>query len=73
MIDHRFHYTKHQINKNFIFLTICNLTENKRIKELVHAFCKAFSSDENVKLLIAGDGPERKKICTIICKQHREK
>lgn len=72
MLDPRFQYTKRTIKEKFVFSTVCNLNERKRVKELVHAFCKAFGPNDNVELLIGGDGPEKMKIVDYIHQNHRK-
>ncbi len=66
MIDEGFNYCKHTVNDKFIFCTVCNLNERKRVKLLVKAFCKAFSKNDKVQLIIGGDGPEKKNIVDVI-------
>jgi len=71
MIDPSFEYVPHNLSDDFIFSTVCNLNERKRVKELVEAFCKAFTKKENVKLIIGGDGPEKDRIQECIRKNDR--
>lgn len=42
----------------FTFIAVARLKRKKGIHVLVEAFCKEFSSEENVRLEIAGNGPE---------------
>ena len=72
MIDHRFQYVNRNATEEFVFCSVCNLNERKRVKELVDAFCNAFDEKERVKLLIGGDGPEKRKITESIQRNHRE-
>ena len=43
----------------FVFLTVCYLTHKKGIDLLLRAFAVAFNNNENVKLIVSGDGEER--------------
>lgn len=45
-------------NKKFTFLSLCYLKSNKGVDILINAFSKYFRN-EDVELVIAGDGPER--------------
>ncbi|MGG7142778.1 glycosyltransferase [Clostridium nigeriense] len=49
--------TKNTCDK-FTFLSLCYLKKNKGVDILIKAFSKYFN-DENVELIVAGDGPER--------------
>lgn len=42
--------------KEFTFLSVCFLTENKRIDLLIKAFAKLVVNNENIRLEIGGDG-----------------
>lgn len=48
---------KNTYNK-FTFLSLCYLKKNKGVDILIKAFSKYFNN-ENVELIVAGDGPER--------------
>ena len=72
MIDSRFKYSRHGLNDKFVFVSVCILTARKRVKELVKAFCKAYDENDDVELIIGGDGPEREKIAAIIKENKRE-
>lgn len=73
MLDPRFKYVKHPIiNDRFVFSTVCNLNERKRVKELVIAFSEAFDRTAKVNLIIGGDGPEYKRIADYIKANRRE-
>lgn len=63
---------KQKTNATFLFVTVCNLTENKRVGLLVDAFCQAFSSTDDVRLSIIGEGPERKAIRDAISNNERK-
>lgn len=54
---------KNKINNSydFTFLSLCYLKKNKGIDILIKAFSKFFK-EKNVKLIIAGDGPERSEL-----------
>lgn len=72
MLDPSFQYVERTSKEKFVFSTVCNLNERKRVKDLVCAFCKAFDPKDNVELLIGGDGPEKMKIIDCIRQNHRE-
>lgn len=48
--------------RHFTFLCIGSLTPNKGIDLLINSFSKVFSGDPSVRLIIGGDGPERRKL-----------
>lgn len=52
---------KAHINKkgDFVFITVCRLTAVKNITSLIQAFAKLQPDNENIKLHIVGDGPDR--------------
>jgi glycosyltransferase involved in cell wall biosynthesis len=50
----------------FIFFTLGNLIERKRIDIAIKAFCRAFDDDRTVYLYIGGKGPEKKKLRALI-------
>lgn len=72
MLDTCFKYVNRELGESFVFSTVCNLNERKRVKELVNAFCKAFDRKSKVKLVIGGDGPEYKKIADYVKTNNRE-
>ena len=72
MIDPIFQYHSHDHNERFVFCAVCNLNARKRVKELVNAFCKAFNVNDNVDLVIGGDGPEKNSISDSIKHNNRE-
>ena len=49
---------KKNSNDKFTFLSLCYLKNNKGVDILIKAFSKYFK-EENVELIVAGDGPER--------------
>lgn len=53
---------KSKAQKEFTFINIALLNENKRQSNLIKAFSASFSKDLNVNLIIGGDGPERIKL-----------
>ena len=53
-------------NKEFIFLTIALLTENKCINNLIKAFASKFSGKEHIKLIIGGHGNERARLDALV-------
>ena len=72
MIENRFVYYRIPQRKRFIFFSAGNLYPGKRFPMLINAFSKAFSAQENVSLVIAGDGKERRIIERLIKKNKRE-
>jgi glycosyltransferase involved in cell wall biosynthesis len=46
----------------FTFIAIARLKRKKGVHVLVEAFCQEFSSQENVRLEIAGNGPEEENL-----------
>lgn len=46
----------------FTFINVANANENKCQSNIVDAFSKKFKSNRNVKLIIAGDGPELRRL-----------
>ena len=48
------------------FVSVGNLKPIKRMDLLIESFGEAFRDDKNVSLFIYGDGPERKKLTTLI-------
>ena len=59
MISDIFRYYTSDTDGEFTFFSAGNLKPVKRFDLLIDAFCKAFSSDDNVKLRIAGDGDQK--------------
>ncbi len=53
-------------NAEFIFCGAGRLHEQKNFEMLIRSFIKAFSKNQNVKLLIYGEGHEREKLQRII-------
>lgn len=72
MIDDKFTYYPLNNEKTFTFFSAGNLYKVKRMDFLIEAFVKAFSSEENVCLKIAGDGKERQYLEALIKKNNRE-
>ena len=46
----------------FLFLTVAHLVKSKNMGALLHAFQHLLKQDEEIKLRIAGDGPERRTL-----------
>jgi glycosyltransferase involved in cell wall biosynthesis len=57
----RFKYTNTVADK-FTVLCTGHLKENKSVNMIIEAFNQAFSKEENVELVIAGDGDEKEKL-----------
>lgn len=72
LIDDRFLYYPPPGKNVFKFFSAGNLIRNKRFDLLIEAFCKAFTSGENVALCIAGAGKEYEKLDQIIRKEKRQ-
>lgn len=53
-------------SREFQFIAVGNLIYRKRMDLTVQAFVNTFKEDKNVKLILIGEGPERKKIENII-------
>jgi L-malate glycosyltransferase len=56
-------------NNEFTFITIGNLIFRKRMDLTVQAFSNAFKNKDNVKLIVIGEGIERKQIEDLIKKE----
>lgn len=55
-----------EVEQNEItFITVCNLTEKKRVDVLIKAFYKLQAKQPNIKLKIGGDGPEMPKLVAL--------
>lgn len=68
MVDcNEFFYCKKEesIENSFTFLTLCYLKNNKGVDILIKAFCNYFKGKE-VKLIIAGDGPEKENLAKLV-------
>lgn len=49
-------------NKDFWFVNVCFITENKRIDCLIRAFARLCNVYKNIRLRIGGDGPCRQEL-----------
>lgn len=58
----KFNLNSKKNKKEFKFISICNLKENKGVKELIDAFYKCFKDKLEVKLEIIGEGVEREAL-----------
>ena len=56
----------------FTFLVACHLKKNKSVDLVIKAFHKAFQKQENVKLIIAGDGEELDNLKKLATKAQEE-
>lgn len=61
-----FSYSPRGSDKSFRFVSTGALTPIKRMDITIEAFARAFSHNEDVELIIFGEGPERNKIQSII-------
>ena len=66
MLSNRFTYHQRVQKDNFVFFSLGTLHEKKNFELLIHAFVKAFKSDDNVSLRIGGAGPDEEKIKQLI-------
>ncbi|MBQ7134365.1 MAG: glycosyltransferase [Ruminococcus sp.] len=66
MIDTNNYEVGSKTNEVFTFLTACHLKTHKSVDLVVKALHKAFHNDENVKLMIAGDGDEYDNLKSLI-------
>ena len=56
---------KHNLDKDdFLILTLSNLTERKKIDDVIRA-AKTVKGSGNVKMIIAGDGPEKNNLVNL--------
>lgn len=60
-------------DSEYNFIVVGRLAPVKRIEQIVYAFSKAFANNNNVKLIIVGEGNERKKIERIVKAKNIEK
>ena len=54
------------------FLAIGNLTENKNHKLIINAFFEISKLNDNIKLVICGDGPEKSNLISLVKKYSLE-
>ena len=73
MVSIDYHYIPPKFGHKFRFFSAGNLNENKRFSLLIESFCRAYSENDDVELYIAGDGPDRTMLESIIEKYHRSK
>src|SRR5699024_2673877 len=67
MVSNEFHYDKNMPkSEKYRFIAIGRLVKEKRYNELIRIFDTVFKDNENVELLIVGDGPERSKLSNMI-------
>jgi len=64
---------KEKNTRDFTFITVGNLIYRKRMDLTVEAFSKAFENVDNVKLMVIGEGEERKKLEDIIKRDKLDK
>jgi glycosyltransferase involved in cell wall biosynthesis len=55
-----------QGKEEFSFVTIAGLKKIKGIDDLIKAFARAYANEKNVKLVIGGDGPERRQLGSLV-------
>lgn len=71
MLDESFSFFQKEKKDSFYFFGAGNLVKGKAFDLLIMAFSMAFKENENVKLVIAGGGPERNKLAKLISKYGR--
>lgn len=52
--------------EDFCFISTGSLLENKRMELLIESFYVAFNGQQNIKLYIYGDGPEKSKLVDLV-------
>ena len=73
MINECFSYTPPRVKRNeFVFFSLGNLIRRKGFDLLIDAFSEEFINDENVKLVIAGDGHEYFSLKERVGRYHQE-
>lgn len=71
LIDDKFSYCDPP-KDYFHFFSLARLEFDKRIDLLINSFCDSFSSEEDVKLYIGGEGKEKDNLCKLIRFKKRE-
>lgn len=71
ILDDCFSFYPNEHAECFYFFSAGNLVVGKAFDVLIEAFCEAFIENENVKLVIAGDGPQKNKLTRLISKYNR--
>lgn len=71
MVDARFSFSMPS-NETFRFFSLSRFDYDKRLDLLIKAFCSAFNKEENVELIIGGDGKEFANISEQIKNENRE-
>lgn len=72
LVNDRYFYSPRTKKDKFIFFSAGNLYKSKNFALLIDAFAEAFFKDDNVLLLIGGDGPQRETLVSLIKKLNRE-
>ena len=72
IVDDLFSFHERVQKENFIFFSCGNLNKRKRFDLLINAFLVAFLKEDNVQLIIGGEGKERKVLEKLIYKNKRE-
>lgn len=69
-----FHLSKHvtQKEKQFVFISVGNLSKRKGFDDLIQAFHHSFVNQPHVSLLLVGDGEERESLAELIRTLHLE-
>lgn len=66
IVSNHFYYQSKVQDNVCKFITIGRLISVKRFDHVIHAFAKAFVSNQSVQLFVVGDGPERNKLKKLI-------
>lgn len=72
MLDDSFIFFPPIKKPEFTFFSCGRLVKGKRFSLLIKAFCTAFKQEDKVKLIIGGDGEERKDMAKLIQSNRRE-
>lgn len=67
MIDGEQFDSAHSAHQGYVFVSLANLKPGKGFDVLIRAFCQAFANDSDVRLIIGGEGGERRRIEALIC------
>lgn len=72
LLNSQFEFQTKNMEGEFVISSIGNLIPLKRMDLLIDAFCRAFSSEDKVRLEIVGAGIEHDKLVKMINKSERE-
>lgn len=66
IVNSKFTLGERKQNNKFIFLTVGNLVQSKRIDMLIKGFAKVYKGLTNFELRVVGDGPMKKELETLV-------